>query len=204
MIDSSVLQPILYAGLGGTLLALIVATAQNQWSPRVFFLLALRLAIGWHFLFEGLYKIHSHEVGPTETNRPFSSEIYFKVAPGPLGAQMRKQFDDPKAVIASIVLRKSTLEFAPGEFAKLTMDKQAEACPDAVAKELDALEAATEEAIRSRAEADLKAADETEMKSTKAAEDAEKKGAETAKTDDEKAKLKTKLEADKAKAKTDA
>jgi len=196
------LQLILYAGLGGTLLALIVATAQNKWSARVFFLLALRLAIGWHFLFEGLHKIHSHEVGPTETNRPFSSEIYFKVAPGPLGAQMRKQFDDPEVVIASFV--KPTQEYASGEFAKLPLDQQAQACPEAVAKELDALAALTEEAITTRAAAELKAADEAEKKSTKAAEEAEKKGAETAKTDDEKAKLKTNLAADKDKAKKDA
>ena len=46
---------VLYAGLGGTVLALIVATVTNRWSPRVFFLLALWLAIGWHFLFEGLH-----------------------------------------------------------------------------------------------------------------------------------------------------
>ena len=32
------------------------------------------MAIGWHFLFEGLGKIQSHYIGPTETNRPFTSE----------------------------------------------------------------------------------------------------------------------------------
>src|SRR4030095_14028796 len=94
---------VLYAGLAGTVLALIVATASNKWSPRVFCLLALRLAIGWHFLFEGLYKVQSYYTGPTDTNKPFSSEPYFKVAPGPLGAKMRKEFGDPAAEIASKV-----------------------------------------------------------------------------------------------------
>src|SRR5215475_13936632 len=94
---------VLYAGLAGTLLALLVATITNRWSPRVFFLLALRLAIGWHFLFEGLYKVNSYYTGPTETSKPFTSEPYFKVAPGPIGEKMRKQFSDPDAEIASKV-----------------------------------------------------------------------------------------------------
>ncbi len=171
--DPSILHPILYAGLGGTLLALIVATISNRWSLRIFFLLALRLAIGWHFLFEGLHKIHSHEVGLTETNRPFSSEIYFKVAPGPLGAQMRKQFDDPSIVIESIV--KPAESFTAEAFAKLSLIEQAKACPAPVAAELDPLLSATEEAIKTEAEADLKAADAAEAKAIKAADEAEAK-----------------------------
>ena len=59
---------VIYAGLGGSLLALIIATAQQKWQPRVFFLLALRLAIGWHFLFEGMNKIQSHVVGVPGNN----------------------------------------------------------------------------------------------------------------------------------------
>ena len=55
------------------------------------FLVLLRLAIGWHFLFEGMHKIHSHLVGPTETTRPFSSEPYFRDADGPLGDVVRKE-----------------------------------------------------------------------------------------------------------------
>src|SRR5262245_58823637 len=94
---------VLYAGLAGTILALIVATWQNKWSCRVFFLLALRLAIGWHFLFEGLHKIHSHYVGETQTNRPFSSEPYFAAAEGPLGPTMRRQFGNIDADIAARV-----------------------------------------------------------------------------------------------------
>src|SRR5437660_1776794 len=46
------------------------------------FLVLLRIAIGWHFLFEGLEKVHTVNVGPTETNRPWSSEHYLREAPG--------------------------------------------------------------------------------------------------------------------------
>lgn len=90
---------VLYAGLAGTALALVVATVQNQWSLRVFFLLTLRLAIGWQFLFEGLGKIHSHWVGPTETNKPFTSEPYFRDADGPLGPLVRRQIGDPEDLL---------------------------------------------------------------------------------------------------------
>src|SRR5262249_43483503 len=106
---------VLYAGLAGTLLALIVATIQNHWSPKVFFLLALRLAIGWHFLFEGLHKIHSTYVGPTETNRPFTSEPYFAAAEGPLGPRMRKQAGDIDKQLAD----RLTPQNVPENFAAL-------------------------------------------------------------------------------------
>jgi uncharacterized membrane protein YphA (DoxX/SURF4 family) len=85
---------VLYAGLAGTVLALIVATVTNGWSLRVFFLLALRLAIGWHFLFEGLHKVHSHYVGPSETSRPFTSEVYLTAGEGPLAKVMREKIGD--------------------------------------------------------------------------------------------------------------
>lgn len=128
---------VLYAGLGGTVLALIVATGTNKWSPRVFFLLALRLAIGWHFLFEGLHKIHSHEVGVTDATPRggFSSEPYFKVAPGPLGAKMRSQFLDTDAEIAAKV--KAPEDILAAEFAKLSAEEQSKKCPAVVAKSLD-------------------------------------------------------------------
>src|SRR3954464_435666 len=114
---------VLYAGLAGTVLALIVATATNKWSPRVFFLLALRLAIGWHFLFEGLYKVQTYYTGPTETSKPFTSEPYFRVAPGPLGAKMRKEFSDPAREIESKV--KAPEDIAPEAFKKLSVADQA-------------------------------------------------------------------------------
>src|SRR5947209_4661276 len=59
------------------------------------FLILLRLAIGWHFLFEGLHKLQTTDVGPTETNKPFSSAGYFREAPGPLARVFRHQIGDP-------------------------------------------------------------------------------------------------------------
>jgi hypothetical protein len=90
---------VLYAGLAGVVLCLFIATIQNKWSLRVFFILALRLAIGWHFLFEGLVKVNSHYVGQTETNRPFTSEPYFRDADGPLAPYIRKQIGDPEELL---------------------------------------------------------------------------------------------------------
>jgi uncharacterized membrane protein YphA (DoxX/SURF4 family) len=175
----------LYAGLAGTVLALIVATAMNRWSLRVFCLLALRLAIGWHFLFEGLYKVNSHLVGPTETNRPFSSEPYFRNAPGPVGGFMRKQFGDAGAVIADRV--KPPREMKPGAFEQLPLAEQAAACPPSVAAELDQLESKAIEAVKAEAAKDLAAADAQEataLKDAKSDADREKARAtaETART----------------------
>jgi uncharacterized membrane protein YphA (DoxX/SURF4 family) len=48
------------------------------------FLVLLRLGIGWHFLFEGVEKVESVNVGTTETNRPFSSAAYLRESNGPL------------------------------------------------------------------------------------------------------------------------
>lgn len=53
-------------------------------------LVLLRLAIGWHFLFEGFHKLHS-----LNTPKPFSSEIYFRESAGPLGKTMRSYLADP-------------------------------------------------------------------------------------------------------------
>ncbi|MDY3558048.1 DoxX family protein [Gemmata sp. JC673] len=193
---------VIYAGLAGTLLALLVAAATNRWSPRVFFLLALRLAIGWHFMFEGFHKIHSHTVGQSETNRPFSSEPYFKVAPGPLGEEMRKAFSDPAAEIATKV--KAPKDISPADFAKLSGDAQAAECPEAVAKQLDAVEQLARESVKAEAAKELKSANDSEAKAIKDAGDAEAKAVKEAKTDAAKAAAKAKADAVREKAKTDA
>lgn len=62
-----------------------------------FTLVLLRLAIGWHFLFEGIEKIESMARGPSELSRPFSSEAYLREATGPLSDFMRGQIGDPDA-----------------------------------------------------------------------------------------------------------
>ncbi|QJW93074.1 DoxX family protein [Frigoriglobus tundricola] len=164
---------VVYAGLAGTVLSLLVATATNKWSPRVFFLLTLRLAIGWHFAFEGLHKIHSISTGPTETNRPFSSEPYFKVAPGPLGEKMRKEFSDPGHEIATKV--KASEDIAPAEFKKLSVEDQAAKCPAAVVKLIDA--------VQKEPEKEKKKADEIEAKETAEAPNDEAKSRAKAKAD---------------------
>ena len=127
--------PVLYAGLAGVLLSLIVATATNGWQLRVFVLLALRLAIGWHFLFEGLHKLHSFAVGPTDTNRVFTSEPYFAAAEGPLGDYMRKKYlGDPEATYTERLTKKQDVSAAA--FKKLPPSEQAALCPTAAAEAL--------------------------------------------------------------------
>jgi uncharacterized membrane protein YphA (DoxX/SURF4 family) len=52
------------------------------WSTCVFLVL-LRLAIGWHFFFEGFEKYESVSVGPTDTSKPWSSASFLREATGP-------------------------------------------------------------------------------------------------------------------------
>ncbi|MFQ3649185.1 MAG: DoxX family protein [Gemmataceae bacterium] len=76
-----------------------------RWSFwTIVFLILLRLSIGWHFLFEGLNKVHSYLVGPTVTSRPFTSGPYFREAPGPLGQLFRATNGDPdNDILARVV-----------------------------------------------------------------------------------------------------
>lgn len=185
------LMSILYAGLAGTVLALVVATRQQNWSLRVLFLLGLRLAIGWHFLFEGLHKIHTWEIGPSETNKPFSSEMYFKVAPGPFGARMRKEFDTGEPVEDKL---KGAKELTPKQLEGMPFQHQAAMCPLPIAKQIDDLyiEHADEivKGIQADADAEMKAADAAEAKALAAA-----------KTEAEKAKIKADADKERAAAK---
>jgi uncharacterized membrane protein YphA (DoxX/SURF4 family) len=98
---------IIYSGLGLCLLFVMLAAYQQKCSAKVFFILTLRLAIGWHFMFEGLHKIHSYYVGPTDSNRVFTSEPYFAMADGPLGPIVRKRIGDPSEIIARRIVAKS-------------------------------------------------------------------------------------------------
>jgi uncharacterized membrane protein YphA (DoxX/SURF4 family) len=56
------------------------------------FLVALRLAIGWHFFVEGAHKLHSFEYG--NKDKIFTSASYFREGPGPLAVEMRKHLGD--------------------------------------------------------------------------------------------------------------
>ncbi|HVS39867.1 MAG TPA: DoxX family protein [Gemmataceae bacterium] len=57
----------------------------------IVFLILLRLAIGWHFLYEGVHKLNSFVHGSTA----WSSAGYFREAPGPLAWEMRQHIGDP-------------------------------------------------------------------------------------------------------------
>jgi uncharacterized membrane protein YphA (DoxX/SURF4 family) len=65
------------------------------------FLVLLRVAIGWHFFWEGMHKWREFRVGPTESvlgkKEPFSSAGYFREAPGPLAKFLRGYVGDPDA-----------------------------------------------------------------------------------------------------------
>ncbi|MFO0892015.1 MAG: DoxX family protein [Isosphaeraceae bacterium] len=54
------------------------------------FLVLLRIAIGWHFLTEGLDKVESTRYG----KNPFSAEIYLRNASGPLAPTFRSMLPD--------------------------------------------------------------------------------------------------------------
>lgn len=54
-----------------------------------FFLVALRMAIGWHFLYEGMEKLHTFQ-----TSKPFSAEPYLRNATGPLANTFRNIIPD--------------------------------------------------------------------------------------------------------------
>jgi uncharacterized membrane protein YphA (DoxX/SURF4 family) len=55
-----------------------------------FFLVLLRIAIGWHFLTEGLDKVESTRHG----KEPFSAEIYLRNSSGPLAPYFRGMLSD--------------------------------------------------------------------------------------------------------------
>lgn len=58
------------------------------------FLILLRIAIGWHFLYEGLEKVESR----IKDRKPFSAEIYLRNATGPLGPSFRALIPDVDGV----------------------------------------------------------------------------------------------------------
>jgi uncharacterized membrane protein YphA (DoxX/SURF4 family) len=65
-----------------------------------FFVIALRLAIGWHFLVEGVHKIQSRREGLTSTNTPWTGEGFFREGIGPAAPPARKylHLDDADAL----------------------------------------------------------------------------------------------------------
>ncbi len=55
-----------------------------------FFLILLRIAIGWHFLYEGWEKVESRVNG----HKPFSAEIYLRNSAGPFAPYFRSLIPD--------------------------------------------------------------------------------------------------------------
>jgi uncharacterized membrane protein YphA (DoxX/SURF4 family) len=76
------------------------------------FLVLLRMAIGWHFTFEALEKRHTVSVGPSETNRPWTSEPFFRQGQGPLGKFVRSRIGDTDD---SALARMTPLEVPKGQ-----------------------------------------------------------------------------------------
>src|SRR3954468_6640747 len=65
-----------------------------------FFLVALRLAVGWHFLVEGGHKLKTHYEGKTSWNDPWTGEGFFKEGIGPAAPYARQSLhlDDRDAL----------------------------------------------------------------------------------------------------------
>lgn len=66
--------------------------ALRRYYPGFFgalFLILLRVAIGWHFTYEGLYKLD-----PPQGSPPFSAESYFRAASGPFAPHFRSLLPD--------------------------------------------------------------------------------------------------------------
>lgn len=55
-----------------------------------FLLVILRLAIGWHFLVEGAWKIRTHLAGPSSTSSPWTGEPFFREGHGPIADWYRQ------------------------------------------------------------------------------------------------------------------
>lgn len=81
------------------------------------FLVLLRLAIGWHFFFEGVEKLNSISLGETTTNRPFSSAGYLGEATGPFDDLFRDQVRESDEEVLN---RLTVIPLAPGQDASMT------------------------------------------------------------------------------------
>ncbi len=92
-----------------------------------FFLVLLRIAIGWHFLTEGLDKVESTRYG----KQPFSAEIYLRNASGPLAPCFRRLLPDAdsKEILDPDRLESTWSETVAriGEHYKFTDDQKAKA-----------------------------------------------------------------------------
>jgi uncharacterized membrane protein YphA (DoxX/SURF4 family) len=114
-------------------------------------LLVLRLAIGWHFLQEGLHKVASwgylsprvwfpswdprtwFQSPSTPPEKPFSSDVYLRESTGPLGPYFREHIEDPDQRALALLTAKP----APADADPLRVLPQ-DRVPDALNAEWDA------------------------------------------------------------------
>lgn len=68
----------------------MIRTVRRISLPACLLLVLLRVAIGWQFLYEGLWKL-----GTRQTSRPWSAEGYLANARGPFREKFRAMVDDP-------------------------------------------------------------------------------------------------------------
>ncbi len=87
-------------------------------------LVLLRIAIGWHFFFEGVYKYQLDQRGESEISKPFSSEAYFNEAEGPLGPLIRGQIGDPNRRLSALLALNSSAEDRPGAKMPIALAKE--------------------------------------------------------------------------------
>jgi len=103
-------------------------------------LVLLRIAIGWHFLYEGVYKFQSTRPG----RQPFSAEAYLRHATGPLKGLAARLLEDPDGLErlrwegAQAWYKAQAERFQ--EFYEFT-DEQREAARNCIADGLEAMKA---------------------------------------------------------------
>jgi uncharacterized membrane protein YphA (DoxX/SURF4 family) len=92
-----------------------------------YFLVCLRLAIGWHFIVEGYDKLDSVWIGPTETRRPWTSEPYLREAAGPLAGPFRAIAGDSDEQLQVLLDVENPKADPPAERLSLALNDQWEA-----------------------------------------------------------------------------
>jgi uncharacterized membrane protein YphA (DoxX/SURF4 family) len=98
------------------------------------FLVLLRLAIGWHFLFEGLEKQRSVKLGESvligkpwsgESGQPWTSEPYFREGAGPLAKNVRSRIGDTDdLLIARLTVRNPANAARPADRMPELLDRE--------------------------------------------------------------------------------
>lgn len=81
-------------------------------------LVLLRVAIGWHFLFEGIEKIDTWHYGPREGKPEWSAAGYLRESQGPLADYFRKQAGDPDGDALALLIPTE-----PGKLPPAVVDK---------------------------------------------------------------------------------